>query len=257
MPFIDSYYFVCFYVHSYNWKTHTWSDTVCMGNLLAAALLVSLPSWFRFWQCIRRYYDSKLVFPHIYNAGKYATTFLSALCTYLYEKKRASHSKIQNNPYFYFYIISLVIESTYKCVWDIKVDWGLFDGGSHRSLSNRILRPQLIYSPLLLYYLAILHNIVIRYMWLIRVIIDLRQLGSNYSESFAFIAAMLEMLRRHIWNYFRLENEHLNNVGQFRAVRDISILPIKRMDKLWKGLANKARVKNHNSYQNSHDQISI
>lgn len=29
-----------------------------------------------------------------------------------------------------------------------------------------------------------------------------------------------------MWNYFRLENEHLNNCGQFRAVRDISIGPI-------------------------------
>lgn len=32
--------------------------------------------------------------------------------------------------------------------------------------------------------------------------------------------------RRFIWNFFRLENEHLNNVGEFRAVRDISIKPI-------------------------------
>ena len=29
-----------------------------------------------------------------------------------------------------------------------------------------------------------------------------------------------------MWNFFRLENEHLNNCGQFRAVRDISIAPI-------------------------------
>ena len=29
-----------------------------------------------------------------------------------------------------------------------------------------------------------------------------------------------------MWNFFRLENEHLNNCGQFRAVRDISISPI-------------------------------
>ena len=32
--------------------------------------------------------------------------------------------------------------------------------------------------------------------------------------------------RRFIWNFLRLENEHLNNCGQFRAVRDISIRPI-------------------------------
>jgi hypothetical protein len=28
-----------------------------------------------------------------------------------------------------------------------------------------------------------------------------------------------------VWNFFRLENEHLNNCGQFRAVRDISFMP--------------------------------
>lgn len=31
-----------------------------------------------------------------------------------------------------------------------------------------------------------------------------------------------------MWNYFRLENEHLYNVGKFRAVRDISIGPYRR-----------------------------
>ena len=36
--------------------------------------------------------------------------------------------------------------------------------------------------------------------------------------------------RRFVWNFFRLENEHLNNCGQFRAVRDISIAPIDTND---------------------------
>ncbi|VEL30800.1 unnamed protein product [Protopolystoma xenopodis] len=31
---------------------------------------------------------------------------------------------------------------------------------------------------------------------------------------------------RFIWNFFRLENEHLNNCGEFRAVRDIFITPL-------------------------------
>lgn len=34
-----------------------------------------------------------------------------------------------------------------------------------------------------------------------------------------------------MWNFFRLENEHLNNVGEFRAVRDISIKPIVSKEK--------------------------
>ena len=33
-----------------------------------------------------------------------------------------------------------------------------------------------------------------------------------------------------MWNFFRLENEHLNNCGQFRAVRDISITPLTTND---------------------------
>ena len=34
-----------------------------------------------------------------------------------------------------------------------------------------------------------------------------------------------------MWNFFRLEAEHLNNVGEFRAVRDISLHPIKLASK--------------------------
>lgn len=44
------------------------------------------------------------------------------------------------------------------------------------------------------------------------------------------ITAPLEVFRRFVWNFFRLENEHLNNCGKFRAVRDISIAPIDSSD---------------------------
>lgn len=64
--------------------------------------------------------------------------------------------------------------------------------------------------------------------------------------------------RRFIWNFFRLENEHLNNCGQFRAVRDISIAPInaddqsileEMMDKE-DGVLNRRRGKKHKSAAN-------
>ena len=41
---------------------------------------------------------------------------------------------------------------------------------------------------------------------------------------------MFSFIRRFVWNFYRLENEHLNNCGQFRAVRDISIAPINAND---------------------------
>jgi hypothetical protein len=50
------------------------------------------------------------------------------------------------------------------------------------------------------------------------------------SDFLTSLLAVLEVFRRFVWNFFRLENEHLNNCGQFRAVRDISIAPIDSSD---------------------------
>jgi hypothetical protein len=46
-------------------------------------LVGCLPAWWRFAQCLRRYRDTKEAFPHLVNAGKYATSFLVMLFTTL------------------------------------------------------------------------------------------------------------------------------------------------------------------------------
>lgn len=45
-----------------------------------------LPAWFRFAQCLRRYYDSREAFPHLANALKYSTTFFVVMFLTLREK---------------------------------------------------------------------------------------------------------------------------------------------------------------------------
>jgi hypothetical protein len=54
--------------------------------------------------------------------------------------------------------------------------------------------------------------------------------GESYKLIVQTVLGFLEVFRRFVWNFFRLENEHLNNCGQFRAVRDISISPIQVTD---------------------------
>lgn len=51
-------------------------------------------------------------------------------------------------------------------------------------------------------------------------------------ETMQSILSPLEVFRRFVWNYFRLENEHLNNCGNFRAVRDISVAPMDSSDQV-------------------------
>lgn len=69
---------------------------------------------------------------------------------------------------------------------------------------------------------------MLRFIWIVSfVLTENKILSTDFLTS---LQAMLEVFRRFVWNFFRLENEHLNNCGQFRAVRDISIAPIDSSD---------------------------
>lgn len=64
-----------------------------------------------------------------------------------------------------------------------------------------------------------------RCIWIIVFILRFFPSYKKYLENqiVLFLIAVIEIVRRFIWNIFRLENEHLNNCGQFRAVRDIPL----------------------------------
>ena len=55
-------------------------------------VVAALPSWFRFAQCMRRYRDTRLAFPHLANAGKYATTFFVVIFSTLHSIYKGSTS---------------------------------------------------------------------------------------------------------------------------------------------------------------------
>lgn len=57
---------------------------------------------------------------------------------------------------------------------------------------------------------------------------------AGYVEGDVMITLLcpFEVFRRFMWNFFRLENEHLNNCGKFRAIRDISVAPMDCSDQV-------------------------
>ena len=153
-----------------------------------------------------------------------------------------------SSPVFSLWIISLIISSIYTYVWDIKMDWGLMEvnnssSGSGASCGNGcmagisvgggsngcardylLLREEIVYPSPSYYYLAYVEDFFGRTMWAFT--ISLNHVGNIDADWLTTIAAMFELFRRFVWNFFRLENEHLNNCGEFRAVRDISIAPL-------------------------------
>ncbi|XP_052868555.1 xenotropic and polytropic retrovirus receptor 1 isoform X1 [Anopheles cruzii] len=223
---LDFQFLVCFYATNGNWIEVNNNTDQCMEHSYIIRPLVNcLPAWFRFAQCLRRYRDSREAFPHLANAGKYATTFCVVIFATLRNANSYRYEDSFDNVFLWLWLLSSVVSSCYAYTWDIKMDWGLFDRNAGE---NTFLREEIVYSMPFFYYFAIIEDLVLRFAWILAY--GLSESGLVSGDLMTSILAPLEVFRRFVWNFFRLENEHLNNCGKFRAVRDISIAPIDSND---------------------------
>lgn len=221
---LDYQFLICFYITNGNWLEANDSSQCMEKNFIIRPIVNCLPAWFRFAQCLRRYRDTREAFPHLVNAGKYSTTFLVVIFATLRSVYASEYTDTFDNPYTWLWIFSSIISSCYSYTWDIKMDWGLFDRNAGE---NRFLREEIVYSSSF-YYFAIIEDLLLRFLWLLSfALTEMKFISGDIMTS---ITAPLEVFRRFVWNFFRLENEHLNNCGRFRAVRDISIAPIDSSD---------------------------
>ncbi|XP_012162954.1 xenotropic and polytropic retrovirus receptor 1-like isoform X3 [Ceratitis capitata] len=245
---VDYAYTICFYCTNPDLENADDPNSCVARNTVLFPVVLALPAWFRLAQCLRRYHDTRRVFPFIVNAGKYSMTFVVALFGYLMAGTRLSYEYFFDNPFVWFFIISNVVQTVYCLAWDMIMDFGVlkkFTG------ENIFLRDQLLY-PTGFYYFAIIENFISRIFWAIKLYLYQQEYMVVFHSN--TIASGLEMFRRYIWNYFRLENEHLFNAGKFRAVRDIFVVPIDPDDELQlqrmmdevDGAINRSSVENGN-----------
>ncbi|XP_076841478.1 xenotropic and polytropic retrovirus receptor 1a isoform X1 [Brachyhypopomus gauderio] len=233
MVLMDLEYLLCYYSMELQWDEvdgllpKSPADGRCHSYSYGLrAIIQCLPAWFRFVQCLRRYRDTKRAFPHLVNAGKYSTTFFVVAFTALYSTHK-DQNYVDADAFLYLLILSSVISSLYTLIWDLKMDWGLFDrnAGEHTFLREEIVYPHKAY-----YYCAIVEDVILRFAWTLQIAMTTMTNIPNIADILATVLAPLEVFRRFVWNFFRLENEHLNNCGEFRAVRDISVAPLNADD---------------------------
>ncbi|XP_048108483.1 xenotropic and polytropic retrovirus receptor 1a isoform X2 [Alosa alosa] len=230
---MDLEYLVCFYSMELVWTNPsgllptTPGDRVCHKYSYGLrAVIQCLPAWCRFVQCLRRYRDTKRAFPHLVNAGKYSTTFFVVTFAALYKThKEQTHDDA--DVFFYLLIVFSTVSSLYTLIWDLKMDWGLFD---RHAGENTFLREEIVYPHKAYYYCAIIEDVILRFAWTLQLSLSTMTPHHSISDILATLLAPLEVFRRFVWNFFRLENEHLNNCGEFRAVRDISVAPLNADD---------------------------
>ncbi|KAI9486316.1 MAG: EXS family-domain-containing protein [Benjaminiella poitrasii] len=194
-------YFFC----AYHWH---WDDLLsnCPVKIFWYTPFVAcLPPWWRFLQCIRRYQDSHEKV-HLVNAIKYSTSIGATLAT-------GYRRMYPNASMEIIWIVFCIINSSYTSVWDIKMDWGLLQPHS----KHLLLRNELVFYRWT-YYVAAPINVMLRFRWAL----NAASLGFK-GELVGFVTAVLEAYRRLQWNFFRLENEHINNVGNYRAIKEIPL----------------------------------
>ncbi|KAK8586832.1 hypothetical protein V6N12_021356 [Hibiscus sabdariffa] len=87
-----------------------------------------------------------------------------------------------------------------------------------KNSTNPWLRDKLAVPHKGLYYVAMVLNCVLRLAWMQQVL-GIQTVPFLHKTALA----SLEIVRRGIWNFFRLENEHLNNVRKYRAFKSVPL----------------------------------
>lgn len=171
--------------------------------------LNALPGIWRFLQCIRRYLDSGDWFPHLANMGKYGTTILYYVFLSAYRIDRGS------NAFRSLFIMFASVNTLYSAFWDLFMDWSLM-----QSSENFLLRNELGFKSKWPYYCAMVIDPILRCNWIFYAIYANQV---QQSAKVSFFVAFSEVIRRFIWVFFRVENEHCTNVVRFRASRDVTL----------------------------------
>ncbi|KAJ6987587.1 hypothetical protein NC653_020749 [Populus alba x Populus x berolinensis] len=159
-----------------------------MDKAEAAALTGKGPNFFMI-KCLRRLCEEKDAV-HGYNGLKYFLTIIAVLIRTAYELKKG-------RTWMVFALISSAAAVIVNTYWDIAVDWGLL----RRKSKNAFLRDKLVISHKSVYFAAM----------------------SIHKMAALTTISCLEIIRRGIWSFFRLENEHLNNVGKYRAFKSVPL----------------------------------
>ncbi|KAJ4838228.1 Acid phosphatase pho1 [Turnera subulata] len=199
-----------------SFRTHRY-ETCNSGRLYRelAYVISFLPYYWRAMQCARRWFDESDL-NHLANMGKYVSAMVAA-------GARLTYARQEDHLWFGIVLFTSLFATIYQLYWDFVKDWGLLNSKS----KNKWLRDDLILKNKSIYYISIALNVILRVAW-VETVMRFR-FTMVESRMLDFFLASLEVIRRGHWNFYRLENEHLNNVGKFRAVKTVP-LPFREAD---------------------------
>lgn len=206
---LDIQYLGC-YLISDPWivGTEMHDDNVCTQSANGIRPVIScLPALWRLFQCLRCFYDTREV-RHLINAGKYSTTFPVVVFATLFAVKvkpgfSLAHLDLNDVGWIIIcWLLSSFVHALYTFIWDIYCDWGLL-----QLQKGTLLRPKILYPSKCLYFIAIVFDMILRFAWTWKLTLAIVwHVDSDLIYTGLVIA---EILRRFVWNFFRVEFEQI------------------------------------------------
>jgi hypothetical protein len=181
----------------------------CTRETIPCWIIWVYPQFIRLTQNINRLYFTRLYWPYLGNVIKYSIRFINNSLGFFYERDKGT-------VLFYFRVFVGAISTSYNIFWDIYVDWGLL----RKNNKNFLLREKITF-PLVLYYIAVFYDIIIRAAWTWYFI----PVRSELLELKFLLKDTLEVMRRGLWALIRIENESLTNPEYYRSFLIIPELP--------------------------------
>ena len=231
--FGDVYIVVCMSLLA---KSH---GTASAESLAVVPFIISVPSLIRLRQCFTDYFRAKKlqagegrldglldVNVHLWNAGKYASAFpviLFSAVQHQWAHDQEGGHIVTKEAISHLWLACVFMNSLFSFYWDVTQDWGLpiptfsffsFSSSSsspprppNSSFTSQLRGPRRMppnHSPYL-YYGAIILDLILRCTWSLKLS---QYLGCIHDlEGGIFLLQLVELLRRWMWVFFRVERE--------------------------------------------------
>lgn len=173
----------------------------------------------RFRQCaieaMRARDHGKTGFQHMANALKYATAFPVLVVSSIKRESHPDRMWTSETGLSRLWVLAVFTNSLYSFYWDVAKDWDLtlFSSKEGRNGPDQpwALRRQRLFQPDMLYYSAIVVDLLLRCTWSLKLSVHLYHL--NDLEGGIFLIEMFEILRRWMWVFLRVETEWIRQRG--------------------------------------------
>ena len=214
--------------------------------------------------------SSRRPHPHLVNATKYTTGIVAIIVGFLlhyHRHSRGGDATVQAR-YFIALVVFKSIETIFKIYWDTTMDFGIlilqwetesFETAKLRrdSTTNEgdviddetspgspvspqsppkrrcvgfQFRHEVLYSPAWVYWVYPFVNASLRLAWIPAIFVG----RANPDAYWVWVLfALVEIVRRFMWNFFRVENEQVNNLEGYRATNVIPKAPTSEITGLW------------------------